>query len=335
MLEYIVPSMFSMISTWILLDWWIKTGSRLGFTGRDMNKPYEHYAVEGSGIWVVLSSVFGVLIYIAIETYGDRRGDVIPLLSITLTLILAGLIGLFDDLLGWKKGINPLGRVLFTIPLALPLMVVKAGTSIIEIPIIGLVDLGVLYPLFIVPVGVVGASNAFNMIAGYNGLEALQAIILLSFSLLLAYARGTPDMIAVTLPVIASIMVFYILYNRYPAKAFPGNSFTYGIGSLYASLAIYWNFEKYAVLTFALYFLELGLFLRGLINGVYKENFGKPLPDGSLVEPYDKAYSITHLVIMIMRRIRGRCTEQGVVALISTLQLIICTLSLVYVLTWR
>lgn len=335
MIEYIAPSLFSALTAWFLLDWWVKTGFKLGFTGRDMNKPGEHYAVEGSGIWVVLSSAFGILLYVAIETYSDRRGDVIPLLSVTLTLLLAGLLGLFDDLLGWKKGISPLKRVVFTIPLALPLMVVKAGTSVVEMPLIGLVDLGSLYPLLIVPAGVVGASNAFNMIAGYNGLESLQAITLLSFAALLAYTRRAWDMIAIVLPAIASIVIFYAGYNRYPARAFPGNSFTYGVGALYASLAIYWNFEKYAVLTFILYFIELALFIRGLLNGVYKENFGKPQPDGSLHEPYDKVYSLTHFAIKIMRRTTGKCREPDVVAVITMLQVLICTLSLIYVTTWR
>lgn len=335
MIEYILPSVFSALTAWILLSWWVKIGYKLGFIGRDMNKPGEHYAVEGSGIWIVLSSVFGILLYIAMETYSDRRSDVIPLLAVTLTLLLAGLLGLFDDLLGWKKGISPLKRVLLTVPLALPLMVVKAGTSIIEIPFMGVLDLGLIYPLLIVPAGVVGASNAFNMIAGYNGLESLQALILLLFTSILAYTRGAWDLVAITLPAIGPILLFYLLYNRYPARAFPGNSFTYGVGALYASLAIYWNFEKYALLTFTLYFVELALFIRGLLNGVYKENFGKPQPDGSLVEPYDKIYSLTHFAIRVTRRLRGKCRETDVVAVVSTLQLIICIISLLYVYTWR
>lgn len=326
--EYVIPCILSMFVTHILLNWWIRIAPILGFKGKDLNKPGEQYAVEATGIWVILSSVFGILAYIAIETYTDRRLDTIPLLSVSMTLLLAGLLGFFDDILGWKKGISPAKRVFLTIPISLPLIVVKAGTSIIELPLIGLLDLGLLYPLIVVPIGIIGASNAFNMIAGYNGLEAIQSMIILSSALILAYARSQYDAIAIVLPILVSILIFYLFYNKYPARAFPGNSFTYGIGALYASLAIYWNFEKYAVMTFTLYFIELALFIRGLLNKVYKENFGKVQSDGSLLPPYDKSYSLTHLAIKLVNKLRGKCYEQDVVRVIASLQLLVCIISL-------
>ncbi|MEM1772422.1 MAG: glycosyl transferase family 4 [Desulfurococcaceae archaeon] len=327
-IELLLPSLLSVVSSKIFLDWWMKTAPRLGFIGKDMNKLGEIYAVEASGIWVVLSSVFGILAYIAVETYTDMNSDLVSLMSISLTLLLAGLLGFFDDILGWKKGISPAKRVLFTIPISIPLIVVKAGSSTIELPFIGTLDLGLIYPLMIVPIGIVGASNAFNMIAGYNGLESLQGIILLGSTLPLLYFTGRSLAIYVISPVLAALITFYILYNKYPAKAFPGNSFTYGIGAFYASLAVYWNFEKYAVLSFSLYFVELILFIRGLLNGVYKENFGRVSADGSLLPPYEKTFSLTHLAIKIVRKIKKRCYEPDVVNTIAILQLVVCILSL-------
>jgi UDP-N-acetylglucosamine--dolichyl-phosphate N-acetylglucosaminephosphotransferase len=331
-LKLAIPVAFSATLAKITLEWWLRTGARLGFVGRDMNKPGEHYAVEGGGLWVVLSSVFGILCYIALDVYLESDKSSIPLLSVTLTLLLAGLVGHIDDLLGWKKGISPVKRVLFTIPISLPLVAVKAGHTVVELPLLGVVDLGLLYSLLVVPVGVVGASNAFNMIAGYNGLESLQAVVLLSVISLLAGIRRDYDVVYLSLPVIASVLVFYAWYNRYPAKIFPGNSFTYGIGAFYASLAIYWNMEKYAVLSFTLYFLELLLFLRGLRHGVYKENFARVQSDWTLLPPYERSYSVTHLAIKAVRAIKGSCREVDVVLFITTLQLLVCVASLAVVL---
>ncbi|MEM4952678.1 MAG: glycosyl transferase family 4, partial [Desulfurococcaceae archaeon] len=65
-IELLLPSLLSVVSSKIFLDWWMKTAPRLGFIGKDMNKLREIYAVEASGIWVVLSSVFGILAYIAV-----------------------------------------------------------------------------------------------------------------------------------------------------------------------------------------------------------------------------------------------------------------------------
>jgi len=330
--KLVVPVIVSALLSKISLDWWLRAGSMLGFIGRDMNKPGEHYAVEGGGLWIMLSSVFGILSYVTIDTYLDSNKDAIPLLSIASTLLLASLLGHVDDMLGWKKGISPAKRILFTIPISLPLVAVKAGHTIIELPLIGTLNLGIFYSLLVVPVGIVGASNAFNMIAGYNGLESLQGVVLLSMISLLGVIKGYFEVFYTSLPVLVSILVFYTWYNKYPAKMFPGNSFTYGIGAFYASLAIYWNMEKYAVLSFTLYFLELLLFIRGLFHGIYKENFARIDSSGSLLPPYEKSYSITHIAIKAVRAIKGMCREVDIVLFTVALQLVICVVSLLVIL---
>lgn len=333
LLMLVVPGLVSSAVSYTLLEWWLRTAPKLGFVGKDMNKLGNVVAVEAGGLWIILSLVFGIMFYIAIDMYLGKDVSSIPLLSICLTVLLAGILGFVDDVLGWKKGVSPVKRVLLTVPVALPLVVVKAGHTVVELPVLGVFDLGLAYSVLLVPVGVVGASNAFNMIAGYNGLEALQALTLLIFSALLMVYRESFDVVYVIVPAVSSILVFYILYNRYPARMFPGNSFTYGIGAFYASLAIYWNFEKYAVMSFALYFAELALFLRGLRNGVYKENFGRLNADGSLEPPYEKSYSVTHLAIKIAKLIKGKCYETDVVKLIVLAQVAVCTLSVLFTLT--
>ncbi|MCH7535807.1 MAG: glycosyl transferase family 4, partial [Bacteroidetes bacterium] len=67
-----------------------------------------------------------------------------------------------------------------TIPIAIPLIVVNAGVSDITLPFIGSVDFGILFPLLIVPIMIIFTTNAFNMLAGFNGLEAGNGIIILS-----------------------------------------------------------------------------------------------------------------------------------------------------------
>jgi UDP-N-acetylglucosamine--dolichyl-phosphate N-acetylglucosaminephosphotransferase len=331
-IKLVVPAAASTASAKVMLDWWLGVAARLGFVGRDMNKPGHPPVAEAGGVWVVLSSVFGILTYIALDTYLSPGSNSIALLTVSTVLLLAGLIGFLDDMLGWKKGISPLKRVLLTLPISLPLVSVEAGSSRVELPLLGVLDLGLAYPLLVVPVGVLGASNGFNMIAGYNGLEALQAAVLLSFASLLMLIRGQLDAFSTILLVLAPVLLFYFSYNKYPAKMFPGNSFTYGMGALYASLAIYWNFEKYAVASFALYLVELALFIRGLLNGVYKENFGRVLSDGSLEPPYDKSYSLTHVAIKVVKRLRGRCREVDVVYFIVLLQFVVSATSLLVVL---
>lgn len=329
-LSIVIGFSVSLLVTLTGVKWWISIGSRIGFKSRDMNKPGEVYVVDAGGVWVGVGASFGILAIIAFHRYiYNEDFHLADYMALSLLLFMASFLGFLDDILGWKKGLRVWQRIVFMAPLALPLVVIKAGVTTMAIPFIGRVDLGLLYPLVLVPIGVLGASNAYNMIAGYNGLEALQGIILFFFTAIYAFAKGIVVALMASLVMLAALLAF-LYYNWYPAKVFPGNSMTYGVGAYYASTVILGNFEKFGILLFTLYFIELLLFLRGLKNHVYKENFGKPRPDGTLDEPYEKTYSLTHLAIKIQKKIRGKATEKGVVVTIVLLQVIVGVLALLF-----
>ncbi|MEB3760694.1 MAG: glycosyl transferase family 4 [Desulfurococcales archaeon] len=298
------------------------------FFGKDMNKPGEIYVPRYGGLWAVIGIVFGLLVLEAYYVYLQGiRYFITEIFSIVTLLILGGFIGLLDDI----YGLPIKHRLLATLLISIPLATVKAGVSQISFPKIGKLDLGIYYSLLLVPIGIMGASNAFNMLAGYNGLEAGMASIILSGYALYAFHHG--KYLSYQLAVISLAGVLGFLYwNRYPARTFPGNTFTYAVGALLAAIVIVDNFEKFGVTLFALYFLELALFLTGLANGVYKQNFGKPSPTGELDLPYEKIYSVTHLAIYILKKLGIKSTEKNVVILILGIQLLLTITALV--ITW-
>jgi len=332
----VVPAAVAFFVSYVGTSTWIEVARRAGYVSRDMNKPGEVYAVSIGGIWAVMGMVFGLLAATALRVYSegfDVSGDIVDdYFALSMLTTLAGFIGFVDDVLGWKRGLKPIYRVVLTVPIALPLMVIKAGSPIITLPLVGAVNIGYLYPLLLVPVGVMGASNAFNMIAGYNGLEALMATTLSAFMALLGLFRGVDFLVTASTVGVASMLAF-LRFNWFPAKAFPGNCLTYAYGAYYAGLAIIGNAEKFAIMQFALYFFELLLFLRGLAVGVYKENFGRVNTDGSLDEPYNKIFSLTHLAIRIAKKVRGRAYEPDVVAVVTSMQMLISASSLILVLS--
>lgn len=327
-----IASIISFIVTCYLVKWWIVKAHQLGFTGKDMNKPGNIQVAEAGGVWVSTGVAFGLLSLIALNKYlgSSTASYELEFMALSLMLFMSSFLGFLDDLLGWKKGLKPIYRIVLMAPLSIPLVVIKAGYSKLALPYIGVVDLGLLYPLVLVPIGVLGASNAFNMIAGYNGLEAMQGILLMFFLSIFSVEKNLYQVTEASTVMIFALIAF-LIYNKYPARVFPGNSFTYGVGAYYASLVILGNFEKYGVMLFTLYFIELILFLRGLKNGIYKENFGKVRSDGTLDLPYNKIYSITHFAIKIQLKVFGKATEKGVVYIIALLQLIIGILSLILI----
>jgi len=313
----------------ITLPKWIKKCRGVGLLWEDMNKPNHPKNVAASGgIVVVLSFILGVLSYIAIKTFliGSINGETLKIFSLLGVILILSIVGLIDDLLGWQHGgLSVKFRIFLALAASIPLVVINAGTSSMAFPFFGIVQLGLLYPLVLIPLGVAGAAITYNFLAGFNGLETGQGIIMLLFLSLIAYVTGTSWLALIGLVMVAALVVFYF-YNKYPAKVFPGDSLTWSIGALIAIMAILGNFEKIAVFIFLPYILEMILKLRG---GLKKESFAKPNIDGSLEMPYDKIYGLTHLSLFILKKFKKKVYERDVVHFIFVIQIIICLLALI------
>jgi len=293
-----------------------------------MNKSKKEKVSGSGGLIVIFGFIVGVFTYIAYRVFilKTTNNFLVQLFAlISVILILAG-IGLIDDLFGWKKGgIRRRTRIILTAVSAIPLMAINAGKSIISLPFIGTTDLGILYPLILIPLGVAGATTTYNFLAGYNGLEAGQGIILLSSIAIVSYTTGNSWLSVISLIMVASLIAF-LLFNFYPAKVFPGDVLTYSVGGLIAIESILGNFEKVAVFFFIPYILETILKSRGKL---VKQSFGKPNKDGSLDLKYDKIYGLTHLSIYLMKKFNITPTEKKVVYSIWIFQLIIIILGFI------
>lgn len=313
----------SFFCCFLLMPFWIRKAKQIGLVWEDMNKLNPKKNVAGSGgIIVVLSTMIGIFLYIAIQTFYFKSSDgiSISIFAILSSMFLITGVGLMDDLFGWKKGgLSKRSRIILILLSAVPLMVINAGESTMA----G-INFGILYPLLIIPFGVLGATTTFNFLAGFNGLEASQGIILLSAMAILTSLTGNPWLSVVALCMVASLIAFYI-FNKNPAKVFPGDVLTYSVGMMIAALAIVGNVEKIAVFFFFPYLLEIILKLRGNLK---KQSFGKPNKEGSLDMPYEKIYGLEHLAIYILKKIKPskKAYENEVVLLINGFQVLIIIL---------
>ena len=234
----------------------------------DMHKLKNPKNVAGSGgLIVILGFVIGVLSYIAIKTFILRTNiTTVEIFALLTTTLIAGFVGFIDDIFGWiRGGLSVKFRIVLLLFASIPLMVINAGTS----EMIG-INFGLLYPIFFIPLGIIGASTTFNFIAGYNGLETSQGILILSALALVAWLIGSSWLSLICLVMVSCLIAFYV-FNKYPAKIFPGNILTYSTGALIAIVAILGNIEKIAVFFFIPYIIETGLKLRGRLK---KYSFG-------------------------------------------------------------
>ncbi|MEW6295719.1 MAG: glycosyltransferase 4 family protein [Candidatus Diapherotrites archaeon] len=319
----------SFISTYLVIPFLIEKLVRRGIVGTDLNKYDKPKIPEMGGVTVLFGFSLGIILSIFINTY-------LKFFSINLTIIFAvfctalliGLLGVVDDLIGWKKGIRQWQHALFPLVAALPLMAVKAGVNEMTFPLIGAVYFGVYYSLIFVPLGITGASNAFNMLAGLNGLEV--GLGLISFFTLLVisivnflnplYVGNSLESIILIASIMGALIAF-LKFNWYPTKIFPGDSLTLMNGALIASIVIIGNMEKIGIILIALFFIEL---LFKAKHRFQSQCFGIPQKDGTLkADP--RGGSLTQ---WIMRR--GKFTEIRVVSIILFLQCIIAAITLIY-----
>ncbi|MEK6840556.1 MAG: glycosyl transferase family 4 [Nanoarchaeota archaeon] len=319
----------SFLLAFFTLPFWIRKARGVGLVWKDMNKPGHPKNVTGSGgIVVVIAFVVGVLYYIAVRTFiiKDPNGVNLEIFSLLSVILILTIVGIIDDLLGWKnKGLSKRSRLFLAFVASVPLVVINAGNPTMNLPFFGNVNLGVIYPLILIPIGIAGATTTYNFLAGFNGLEAGQGILILGFLSFVAYITGSAWLALIGLIMVASLLGF-LYYNRYPARVFPGDSLTWSIGALIAGMAILGNFEKIAVFVFIPYILETVLKVRGKLS---KQSFARPNKDGSLEMPYKKIYGLEHLAVYILKELKPskKVYEKEVVCLIHCFQILIIALA--------
>ncbi len=326
-LLFLVALAVSFLTSFFILPSWIKKARRVGLVWEDMNK-LSHSKVAGSGgLAVIVGFVLGIFTFIAINTfYFTFDADILKIFALTTSILILAGIGIIDDLLGWKSGgLSKKFRLLMCVFASIPLMVINVGDSVISVPLFGQINVGVFYALLIVPVAITGAATTFNLLAGFNGLEAGQGAILLLALSLVAYFKGISWIAFVGVCMAVALIPFYFK-NKFPARVFPGDVLTYPLGGLIAMMAILGNFEKIAVLFFAPYILETFLKLRG---GLKMQSFGKPNKEGTLDLRYEKIYGVEHAAIAFLKRIKRKVYERDVVYLIHAFQLLVIVAGLI------
>jgi UDP-N-acetylglucosamine--dolichyl-phosphate N-acetylglucosaminephosphotransferase len=323
----LISIILAFLMTLYMIPKWIIKAKKAGLVGKDVHKLNEIKIAEVGGMTVVVGFLFGSLMYIAFNVFiYNSAENLYILLAALLSISIATLIGFLDDILGWKIGLRQYQKMIFTLSIAIPMMVINAGNSIMNIPFFGNVNFGYFYPLLLIPLGIIFTSNSFNMLAGYNGLEAGQGIFILLTLSFLSYFSGFYWIAILGVIMTASLFAFFI-YNKYPSKIFPGDTLTYSVGSLIGIMIILADLEKFGLMLMSLYIIQFFLKLRGKMQ---KESFAKINKDGTLKNQYNKIYGIEHFVIVSLLKLKIRPTEKKVVDIIWFMQWFICLITIFY-----
>ena len=297
-----VCAIISFLIVWFMTPWLIKYLNRIGLIVKDMNKEGTPLVPVSGGLAVMAGVFAGLISFVFFRTFFPSttglvldNGSLIHFFAGITSVLIIGFIGFIDDLIINKShdrstGLKQWQKPLLTLSAAIPLMVVDAGTTVMGFPLLGKINVGLLYPLFFIPLGVVGAANMVNMLGGFNGMETGMGIIYTGMLGLYSYFHQSYIGALIALVTFTALIGFYY-YNKSPAKILAGDSLTYLLGAVLASIAILGNMERAALIVSIPFFIEFFLKARSKFRaqsyGYYK--------DGKILSKYNKIYSIPHI----------------------------------------
>ncbi len=322
MISVYIYGIISFVATFLVCKWLIRYLYRIGLVVKDQNKENKPLVPISGGLAVLVGIFSGLLVFIFNRTFFNGKYDLILnnnnlviLFAAMISLFILTLVGFLDDLVikpskESSAGLRQWQKPLLTLTAAIPLMVINIGTTHIGLPFFGVIELGLLYPLIIVPIGVVGAANMVNMLAGYNGMETGMGIIYIGSLGLYAFVYERHIAALIALVTFGALLAFYY-YNKYPAKILPGDSLTYLLGGIIAIIAIVGNLERAALIISIPFFIEFILKARSKFQansyGYYK--------NGKIQSLHNKIYSIPHLLTR-----KGAFTEKQVIYFVIAIE---------------
>lgn len=309
MIEAFFASILSFIITYIFLRWAIPRLKQEGMIGRDVNKPDRPEVAEMGGLGVLVGVIVSLSIISALQSLSN--GFDMRLIVVVYSILLVGLIGVIDDILDIPKWLK------FILPIvgAIPLIIYSSmiDTSI-RLPIIGEIELGLIYVLLVLPLMYTGAANLTNILAGFNGLEYGLAIVNFAFLSLVGYIYGKTLIFIVSMVMLGGSIAF-LLFNKYPSKVFPGDTGTLIIGGSIITSLVLDNFESLAIPVFALYGAD-GIIK--ILNGLPSKGWWGTYRDGKLYVD-NNPISLPQYIM----KLKGGVSEPELVMILMGIQIVI------------
>lgn len=303
----IFPALIAYLVTLVSTRFVMRYLASSGIVIEDKNKAKPIKLPGSCGIAVAFSIIVGILVYAFGGSFVFMPVlSVSNLLAVALSILLIALVGFLDDinvkarkimttdLLDTKEGLKKWQKPLLTVVGALPLVAINAGVSVVTIPFVGAVDLGLIYPLVVLPLAVVFVANAFNLLGGYDGVQTGTALVASLGFLVYSVFYGNYMGAMLSAILFASLLAF-TPFNLYKAKLMPGDSFTYAIGAIFVAIMAMGNAEAFGVIIFIPWIVEFFLHLRRKFKVT---DVGIRQRGGTFKAPYGKRiYSLTHLIM--------------------------------------
>ena len=331
LLSFLVPFLLLLLG----FPGYLRFLTRLGRVSEDAHKSPPAKVPEPAGPMIFLGALVGEFV-VAVGFHSW-----VPV-AIMLGTGVAFIIGLYDDLyvLGGKT--KPL-LLLFSGVAFVSLVVFRANLyqAALTFPILGATSSHFTIYTILAIVAFPVVTNAFNMMDAFNG-EISWFSLLTSLALLLGltlrelYTSGfSLARMASALPLVAIASAF-LIFNRYPSKAFDGDSGSLTFGAMFAGLAITGGVEIAAMIAIIPAILN-SFYTLSSVRGFVERRKMPTRPtyigeDGLLYASTEKDAPNTLIRLVLLA---GPLAERDLVRAIAALTALACVFSAaISVMTW-
>lgn len=211
------------------------------------------------GLAVFFGFLIPVLVLLPIDM--EMRG-------ILLGAVVIVILGIIDD----SVSLSPLIKLIVQIFAAL--IVVLHGVRIDVLSNLNVfsdvayIGLG-MWSIPLTVIWIVAITNAVNLIDGLDGLS-VGVCTIASLSMLVIAAIVSEFGIMIVMAALAGACIGFLPYNLNPAKIFVGDTGATFLGFMLASMSIQGMFKTYAILSFAVPFLVLGLPIFDTVFAIFR-----------------------------------------------------------------
>ena len=205
--------------------------------------PQAHKKKAGTPTMGGVMIVFGIIVGLVTGMICNRNVTA-DTTAIILTMLAFGIIGFLDDFEKIAKknnlGLTPkqkiMLQILFSLGIGLYMIFGGSGTEVF-IPFVKIyVNFGVLFMPFAI-ITEVAMSNGVNLSDGLDGLASSVTLVVAILFALVGYVHGN-DILMISGVAIAGSLIGFLVFNKYPARIFMGDTGSMALGGVLSAIAI-------------------------------------------------------------------------------------------------
>ena len=226
-----------------------------GLFGRDLHRPGRPKVPEATGVVLGAAYASGLALFLPF-VYRENEKNLLMFMGALLSINSMCFLGFADNVLNLRWRVKLIVPFVASLPLLLLYYSTGGSTSVLLPPVISnslfgsptAIQLGPIFYVFLACLAVFG-TNAINILAGVNGLESGQTVVLAGSLCLNSAIQFASLRLSFFLlwPFLCGSVALY-RYNRYPASVFVGDTFCYLSGMTLAASGVIGHCTKTVLL---------------------------------------------------------------------------------------